>query len=138
MKLIIHRKGATRAFPPGSPELHPRYSMTGQPVLVPGSMGTPSYVLVGTQKGFDESFGSSCHGAGRAMSRRKAMKMMRGENVRSELKKKGILVRSRSMRGVAEEAPYAYKDVNEVVDSMVGTGFVRKIARVVPIAVIKG
>jgi len=138
MKLVVHRKGATRAFPPGSAELHPKYQTTGQPVLVPGSMGTPSYVLVGTQKGFEASFGSSCHGAGRAMSRRQALRSARGEKIQSTLKHQGIIVRSRSMRSIAEEAPSAYKDVNEVVDSMVGTGFVRKIARVYPIAVIKG
>lgn len=138
MKLIVHRKGATRAFPPGSPDLHAKFQKTGQPVLVPGSMGTPSYVLVGTQKGFENAFGSSCHGAGRAMSRKQALKSGRGEKIQSILKQQGIIVRSRSMRSIAEEAPLAYKDVNEVVDSMVGTGFVRKIARVHPIAVIKG
>ncbi len=138
MKLVVHRKGATRAFPPNSSELHPKYQKTGQPVLVPGSMGTPSYVLVGTQKGFDNAFGSSCHGAGRAMSRKQALKTERGERIQSGLKQQGIIVRSRSMRSLAEEAPFAYKDVNVVVDSMVGTGFARKIARVDPIAVIKG
>jgi tRNA-splicing ligase RtcB len=137
-QLIVHRKGATRAFPPGAPELHAKYQSIGQPVLVPGSMGTPSYVLVGTQKGYEECFGSSCHGAGRAMSRRSAMKMMRGEKVQASLKHQGILVRSRSMRGVAEEAPHAYKDVDDVVNSMVSTGFVQRVVRVHPIAVIKG
>lgn len=138
MHLMVHRKGATRAFPAHSPELHPKYRTIGQPVLVPGSMGTSSFVLVGTQEGYENAFGSSCHGAGRAMSRHAALKMTRGEKVQATLKQKGILVRSRSMRGIAEEAPLAYKDVNEVVDAMVGTGYARKVARVEPIAVIKG
>ena len=138
MQLLVHRKGATRAFPAGAPQLHERFRETGQPVLVPGSMGTASYVLVGTPEGYSATFGSCCHGAGRAMSRRQALKSTRGEKVQANLRHQGILVRSRSMRGIAEEAPLAYKDVDEVVQAMTGTGYVRKIARVEPIAVIKG
>ncbi|MDF1515653.1 MAG: RtcB family protein [Anaerolineae bacterium] len=137
-KLLVHRKGATRAFPAGSSELHSRYRETGQPVLVPGSMGTSSYVVVGTPQGLSATFASSCHGAGRAMSRRQALKTTRGEKVQANLRHRGIIVQSRSMRGIAEEAPLAYKDVDEVVAAMVGTGYVRKIARVFPLAVIKG
>ncbi len=138
VKLIVHRKGATRAFPPGHPDLPPVYQKTGQPVLVPGSMGTESYVLVGTQTAMRETFGSSCHGAGRTMSRRAAKKRVRGDKLRSELAYQGIDVQAGSMAGLAEEAPLAYKDVNIVVDSVVGAGIARKVARVRPLAVIKG
>ncbi|MBN1486924.1 MAG: RtcB family protein [Anaerolineae bacterium] len=137
-KVVVHRKGATRAFPPGHASLPPVYQKTGQPVLVPGSMGTASYVLVGTEHAMEETFGSSCHGAGRTMSRRQATRSVRGEEVRSELHKKGIVIRSGSMRGLAEEAPLAYKDVSMVVDSVVGAGIAKKVARVIPVAVIKG
>jgi len=138
MKLVVHRKGATRSFPPGHPELPTAYRETGQPVLVPGSMGTASYVLVGTEEGFGETFGSTCHGAGRTMSRRAAKRKVRGDTVRAELAHQGIVVRSRNMRGLAEEAPLAYKDVDLVVDSVVGAGIARRVARVRPIAVVKG
>ncbi len=138
IKLIVHRKGATRAFPPGHPELTEVYRETGQPVLVPGSMGTASYVLVGTQKAMEETFGSSCHGAGRTMSRRQATRTVRGSKVQSNLAHQGITVRSGSMRGLAEEAPLAYKDVSLVVDSVEGAGIARKVARVRPVAVVKG
>lgn len=137
-RLVVHRKGATRAFPPGHPDLPDIYQKTGQPVLVPGSMGTASYVLAGREEGMDRAFGSSCHGAGRTMSRRAATRKERGENVRSQLNEQGIAVRARSMRGLAEEAPYAYKDVSAVVDSVVGAGLARKVARLKPVAVIKG
>lgn len=136
--LVVHRKGATRAFPPGHPELPLAYQVTGQPVLVPGSMGTASYVLVGTAEGMRQTFGSSCHGAGRTMSRRAATRRVRGEVVRSQLHGRGIEVRARSMRGLAEEAPEAYKDVSLVVEAVAGAGIARKVARVRPIAVIKG
>ncbi|MGC9347797.1 MAG: RtcB family protein [Anaerolineae bacterium] len=137
-RLIVHRKGATRSFPPGHPELSEAYQETGQPVLVPGSMGTSSYVMAGEQASMDLTFGSSCHGAGRTMSRRAATRRKRGEKVREELQEQGVAVRAKSMRGLAEEAPYAYKDVSLVVDSVEGAGIARKIARVHPIGVIKG
>ncbi len=137
-RLIVHRKGATRAFPPGHPDLPEVYKRSGQPVLVPGSMGTASYVLAGREEGMSRTFGSSCHGAGRTMSRRAATRKERGENVRSQLNEQGIAVRARSMRGLAEEAPYAYKDVSAVVDSVVGAGLATKVARLRPVAVIKG
>ncbi len=138
MKVVVHRKGATRAFPPHHPDLPKVYRETGQPVLVPGSMGTTSYVLVGTETAMEETFGSTCHGAGRMMSRNAALKQMRGEQVRSELNQQGIVVRTDSLKGLAEEAPYAYKDVSIVVDSVVGAGIARQVARVRPVAVIKG
>ncbi len=138
LKLVVHRKGATRAFPPGHPDLPAVYRQTGQPVLVPGSMGTASYVLVGTQSGFEETFGSTCHGAGRTMSRNEATRSMRGEAVQEALHKQGIAVRTGSLKGLAEEAPTAYKDVDMVVDSVEGAGIARKVARVRPLAVIKG
>ncbi len=138
MELIVHRKGATRAFPPGHPELPGLYRKTGQPVLVPGSMGTASWVLVGTKRAMEVSFGSTCHGAGRVMSRSKAKRTVRGEQVRAELKREGIVVRAGSMRGLAEEAPFAYKEVDAVVGAVVGAGIARKVARLHPLAVIKG
>ncbi|HQE93506.1 MAG TPA: RtcB family protein [Anaerolineae bacterium] len=138
MKLVVHRKGATRAFPPRHPDLPAVYRETGQPVLVPGSMGTASYVLVGTETALKDTFGSTCHGAGRMMSRNAALKQMRGEQVRSALNQQGIVVRTDSLKGLAEEAPYAYKDVSLVVDSVVGAGIARLVARVRPVAVIKG
>jgi tRNA-splicing ligase RtcB len=119
-------------------ELPEEYRETGQPVLVPGSMGTGSWVLAGTEKSMAQSFGSSCHGAGRTMSRHAAKRAVRGEKLRSELEKEGIHVRAGSMAGLAEEAPMAYKDVDEVVASVAGARIARKIARLVPVAVIKG
>lgn len=138
LKLVVHRKGATRAFPAGHPVLPPAYRGTGQPVLVPGSMGTTSYVLVGTERALQETFGSTCHGAGRMMSRSKALKSRRGEEVRDDLHEQGIVVRTGSLKGLAEEAPEAYKDVSLVVESVVGAGLARLVARVRPLAVIKG
>lgn len=136
--LIVHRKGATRAFPAGHPDLPEIFQLTGQPVLVPGSMGTASYVLAGAPAGLDLTFGSSCHGAGRTMSRSAATRKVRGEEVRAELARQGVVVRAHSMRGLAEEAPLAYKDVDLVVDSVEGAGIARKVVRVHPVAVIKG
>jgi tRNA-splicing ligase RtcB len=138
MKVCVHRKGATRAFGPGAPELPDEYKAIGQPVLVPGSMGTASWVLVGTQASMTQSFGSSCHGAGRLMSRHEAKRNVRGEKLRQDLESDGIHIRARSMAGLAEEAPQAYKDVNQVVDAVVGAGIARKVARLRPQAVIKG
>ncbi|MFN2283847.1 MAG: RtcB family protein [Anaerolineae bacterium] len=138
MRMIVHRKGATRAFPPRHPDLPTVYREIGQPVLVPGSMGTASYVLVGTASAMEDTFGSTCHGAGRTMSRNAARKRARGEKVRADLAQQDIVVRTGSLKGLAEEAPYAYKDVSIVVDSVVGAGLARKVARVRPVAVIKG
>jgi len=138
MKLCVHRKGATRAFPPGHPDVPEDYRDVGQPVLVPGSMGTASYVLAGTQKAMELTFGSACHGAGRVMSRRKARKRVQGSQLRKELETQGIVIRAGSMKGLAEEAPAAYKDVSRVVDVVHGVGLARKVARLRPLAVIKG
>jgi tRNA-splicing ligase RtcB len=138
MKVCVHRKGATRAFGPGSPELPEIYRETGQPVLVPGSMGTASWVLVGTEKSMQQSFGSTCHGAGRMMSRSKAKKEVHGKDLMEKLERSGIRVRAGSLAGLAEEAPVAYKDVDEVVQTVSKAGIARKVARLVPVAVIKG
>lgn len=124
-KVVVHRKGATRSFP-------------DQPVLIPGSMGTASYVLAGSPEAMEISFGSSCHGAGRVMSRTKAKHQVRGSILKQELERKGIVVRSGSMSGLAEEAPIAYKDVEEVVDVVHGAGLAKKVARLKPVAVCKG
>ena len=138
MEVCVHRKGATRAFGPGSMEIPPEYRKIGQPVLVPGSMGTSSWVLVGTEESMSRSFGSSCHGAGRVMSRKKAKKSVRGDRLIGELEKKGIRIRARSMPGLAEEAPQAYKDVDAVVETVVGAGIAKKVARLRPLVVVKG
>ena len=137
-RLVVHRKGATRAFAPGHADLPDVYRETGQPVLVPGSMGTASYVLVGTQHAMEETFGSTCHGAGRTMSRSQAKREVWGEDLLKRLQQEGIVVQAGSMPGLAEEAPVAYKDVSEVVASVAGAGIARKVARVRPVAVIKG
>ena len=138
MKVCVHRKGATRAFGPHVPGVPAEYWEVGQPVLVPGSMGTASWVLVGTEDSMKKTFGSSCHGAGRVMSRAKAKKTVRGEKLLRQLEGEGIRVRAGSMRGLAEEAPFAYKDVDLVVETVVGAGIARKVARLRPVAVIKG
>lgn len=124
-KLIIHRKGATRAFP-------------DQPVLIPGSMGTASYVLVGTEGSLEQSFGSSCHGAGRRMSRHAAKKIIRGSTLKEELKREGVHIAAGSMSGLAEEAPVAYKDVDEVVEVVHRAGIAKKVAKLKPVVVVKG
>ena len=138
LKVCVHRKGATRAFGPGSPELPAEYQAIGQPVLVPGSMGTASWVLVGTEDSMARSFGSSCHGAGRVMSRHAAKHAVRGEKLRDQLESDGIRIRAGSLAGLAEEAPQAYKDVDQVVQSVIGAGIARKVARLRPLVVIKG
>jgi tRNA-splicing ligase RtcB len=138
MEVCVHRKGATRAFGPGAPGLPSEYQRIGQPVLVPGSMGTGSWVLVGTEASMSRSFGSSCHGAGRVMSRRQAKKTIRGDRLRDSLEKEGIRIRAGSMPGLAEEAPQAYKDVDSVVQTVAGAGIARKVARLRPVAVVKG
>ena len=136
--LFVHRKGATRAFGPGHPDLPDALRSVGQPVLIGGTMGTASYILVGTAEAEKRSFSSACHGAGRAMSRRKAMRTWKGRQVVDELAQRGIIVRSPSLRGVAEEAPGAYKDVDAVVDVTHDAGLARKVARLEPMICIKG
>ena len=138
VKVCVHRKGATRAFGPGSPGLPPEYKKIGQPVIIPGSMGTASWVLVGTQDSMTRSFGSSCHGAGRVRSRSKAKKEVHGDVLRRELETRGIKVRAGSLPGLAEEAPSAYKDVDMVVETVSKAGIAKKVARLKPVAVIKG
>ncbi len=138
MKLCVHRKGATRAFPAGHPDVPQCYRHVGQPVLIPGDMGTASYVLVGTQKAMEESFGTTCHGAGRLMSRKAAKRKIRGSELRDRLEAQGIRVRAGSMAGLAEEAPEAYKDVDRVVEVVHRAGLARKVARLQPLAVMKG
>ena len=138
VKVCVHRKGATRAFGPGAPGLPPEYMAIGQPVIIPGSMGTASWVLAGTEASMQRSFGSSCHGAGRVMSRSQAKKTVRGDELRRELERSGIQVRAGSMPGLAEEAPSAYKDVDAVVETVAAAGIAKKVARLRPVAVIKG
>jgi tRNA-splicing ligase RtcB len=137
-ELCVHRKGATRSFGPGRAELPEAYRAVGQPVIIPGSMGTASYVLVGTAEAEDLSFSSTAHGAGRAMSRQEALRRFRGERIRDELAARGIELLSTSWKGVAEEAAAAYKDVDEVVRVSDEVGLGRIVARVVPIGVMKG
>jgi len=136
-EVIVHRKGATRAFPPGHPEIPRKYREVGQPILIPGSMGTASYVLVGQKEG-EEAFFSTCHGAGRTMSRREAMRRVSGQEVVKSLESKGIIIKCQSLRGIAEEAPMAYKDVDEVVQVVHSAGLSKKVAKLVPTAVVKG
>ncbi len=137
-RLCVHRKGATRAFPPGHPETPAAYREVGQPVLIPGDMGRYSYVLVGTERAYEETFGSTCHGAGRRMSRAAAKKLARGRSVVREMEDQGIFVRADGYATIAEEIPEAYKDVADVVDVVHRAGISRKVARLVPLAVIKG
>jgi len=137
MKLIVHRKGATRAFPAGHPEIPEKYKNTGQPVLIPGSMGTPSYVLIGTEKS-KEAWHTVPHGAGRTMSRHEAMRRVSGQEVVKGLESKGITIKCWSLRGIAEEAPMAYKNIDEVVEVVHNAGLSKKVAKLVPLAVIKG
>jgi len=137
-ELCVHRKGATRAYGPGSEVLPAVYRDIGQPVLVPGSMGTSSWVLVGTEGAMAQTFGSTCHGAGRTMSRHQAKRSVHGAALRQELEAGGIHVRAGSLGGLAEEAPAAYKDVDRVVDVVHGAGIAKRVARLTPLAVIKG
>ncbi|HEV2907317.1 MAG TPA: RtcB family protein, partial [Actinomycetota bacterium] len=136
--LCVHRKGATRAFGPGHPALPDRYRAIGQPVIIPGSMGTASYVLVGTEESVWRSFSSTCHGAGRAMSRTKAKKVMSGQDLKKNLEGQGITLAASQWKMLAEEAPYAYKDVSQVVDACEGAGLSKKVARLRPVGVVKG
>jgi tRNA-splicing ligase RtcB len=136
--VVVHRKGATRSFPAGSSELPAAYKDAGQPVLIPGSMGTASYVLVGTERAMDETFGTVCHGAGRAMSRTAAK---RGRDARAEMRKledQGIILRASTRDGILEEIPEAYKDIDAVVDVVHNAGLARKAARLRPMGVVKG
>jgi tRNA-splicing ligase RtcB (3'-phosphate/5'-hydroxy nucleic acid ligase) len=136
--LCVHRKGATRAFAAGHPDVPEAYRSVGQPVLIPGTMGTSSFVLVGTERAMKETFGTTCHGAGRLLSRKAATKQANGRDLIDDLKKQGVLVRTGSLRGLAEEAPLAYKDVDNVVDVCHRAGLATKVARLRPLAVVKG
>ena len=136
--LYVHRKGATRAFGPGEALLPQGIEKAGQPVLIGGTMGTASYILAGTKENMSLSFGSCCHGAGRAMSRTKAKKRWRGEEIVRTLAEKNIVIKSASYRGVAEEAPGAYKDVDAVVDATEKAGLAKKVARLEPLICVKG
>jgi tRNA-splicing ligase RtcB len=135
--LCVHRKGATRAFGPGHPELPAKYQKTGQPVIIPGDMGRNSYLLAGTKKA-EEAFFSTCHGAGRMLSRAAAIQKARGRSISRELENSGIIVRSAQAGTLAEEMPEAYKDVNEVVKVVAGAGISKQICRMRPLGVIKG
>ena len=137
-RLCVYRKGATRAFGPGRPELPERYRDIGQPVLIPGDMGRCSYVLRGTERAMAETFGSACHGAGRIMSRKRALKAGRGRDLYAEMRERGVTLRAAGKRTVAEEMPEAYKDVSEVVDTVHDAGLALKIARLRPLVVVKG
>lgn len=138
LTVCVHRKGATRAFPAGHPEIPERYRAVGQPVIIPGTMGTYSYIAVGTERAMRETFGTTCHGAGRSLSRTQASKQVSGREVLDQLKRQGIEVRAASLRGLAEEAPLAYKDVNNVIDVCHEAGLSRKVARLAPMGVVKG
>ena len=137
-ELLVHRKGATRAFPAGSDEIPAAYAAVGQPVFIPGSMGTSSFVLAGEPGAMERSFGTTCHGAGRRMSRTGARKEIHGADLRRQLEQQGIVVRSPSNKGLAEEAPFAYKDVERVVEVVERAGLARRVAQLVPIGVVKG
>ena len=137
-KLCVHRKGATRAFPPDHPDVPSDYQSIGQPVLIPGDMGRCSYVLLGTKRAMEETFGSTCHGAGRVMSRHQAIKAAKGRDVVRELENRGIIVRGASRGTIIEEIPDAYKDVTDVVNVVHHAGISRKVAKLLPMGVIKG
>jgi tRNA-splicing ligase RtcB len=137
-KVMVHRKGATRAFPAGRPEVPEAYKDVGQPVLIPGSMGTASYVLVGAEGAMQETFGTTCHGAGRVMSRTAAKKSSFAANAQKRLEEQGIIVRAETRDGITEEIPEAYKDVDEVIDVVHNAGLAKRVARLKPIGVIKG
>ncbi len=137
-KLVVHRKGSTRAFPPGHPELPEAYRAMGQPVLIPGDMGRASFVLLGTERAMAETFGSTCHGAGRLMSRHQAIRKAKGRSIRREMEDKGIFVRSAGREILAEEMPEAYKDISNVVDVVHNAGIATKVVRLRPMGVVKG
>jgi tRNA-splicing ligase RtcB len=137
-EVVVHRKGATRAFPAHHPKVPDAYRETGQPVLIPGDMGRYSYVLVGTEKALQETFGSTCHGAGRLMSRHAAKKIAKGHNVIAELAEMGVTVKGAGRATLVEEIPQAYKDVEDVVRVVHEAGIASKVARLRPLGVIKG
>jgi tRNA-splicing ligase RtcB len=137
-KLVVHRKGATRAFPPGHSELPAVYRNLGQPVLIPGDMGRASFVLIGTEKAMNETFGSTCHGAGRVMSRHQAIRQAKGRAIWREMEDRGIIVRAAGRETLAEEMSEAYKDVSNVVEVVHNAGISLKVARLRPMGVIKG
>jgi tRNA-splicing ligase RtcB len=136
--VCVHRKGATRAFPAGHPDVPERYRAIGQPVIIPGDMGRASWVLVGGPRSLERSFGTTCHGAGRCLSRTAATRAARGRSIRAELERVGVVARCRSREGLAEEQPAAYKDVDLVVDVVHRAGLSTKVARLRPLGVIKG
>lgn len=136
--MVVHRKGATRAFPPGHPETPAAYKNMGQPVIIPGTMGTASYILIGNEKAMALTFGSTAHGAGRFMSRSQAKRTYFGKDVQNNLAKEGIIVRATTGMVIAEEAPGAYKDVDEVVEVSHAVGIATKAVRLRPLGVIKG
>jgi tRNA-splicing ligase RtcB len=138
LSVCVHRKGATRAFPAGHPDIPDAYRKVGQPVLIPGDMGRGSYIALGTEAAMQTTFGSTCHGAGRVQSRAAAKRSQRGADVVRALADRGITVRAGSMGGLAEEASEAYKDVDEVVDITHQAGISRKIVRTLPMGVVKG
>ena len=138
IRLAVHRKGATRAFPPGHPELPVHYRETGQPVIIPGDMGRASYVLAGTQQAMEETFGSTCHGAGRVLSRHAAKKALKGKSIQEEINKYGIYARAASKATLVEEIPMAYKDIDDVVEVVHKAGIARLVVRLRPLGVIKG
>jgi tRNA-splicing ligase RtcB len=137
-KVCVHRKGATRAFPAGHPDVPAVYREVGQPVLIPGDMGRCSYILVGTERAMEETFGSTCHGAGRLMSRTQAIKQSRGRAIAQEMEQRGVIVMAEGRATLAEEVPEAYKDVSDVVEVVHQAGISRKVARLRPLGVIKG
>jgi tRNA-splicing ligase RtcB len=138
VKVCVHRKGATRAFVAGHPDMPHRYKSIGQPVLIPGDMGTHSYLLLGTEKAMTDTFGSTCHGAGRLMSRTAAIQKTRGRSIEKELMNQGIFVMCASDEVLHEEVPEAYKDIDMVVEAVHGAGISRKVCRVRPVGVVKG
>ena len=137
-EVCVHRKGATRAFPAGHPDIPDQYRAVGQPVIIPGDMGRASWVLVGGPQSLERSFGTTCHGAGRCLSRTAATKAAQGRDIRAELERAGVIARSRSREGLTEEQPAAYKDVDVVVDVVHRAGLSLKVARLTPLGVIKG
>jgi tRNA-splicing ligase RtcB len=137
-QLLVHRKGATRAFGPGSPDLPPQYKAFGQPVLIGGTMGTASYILAGTAESEKLAFSSACHGAGRSMSRTAASKQWQGKQLIAQLAEKKIIIKSKSMRGLAEEAPDAYKNVSAVVEATSNAGLALKVVKLTPVICVKG
>ena len=137
-ELVVHRKGATRSFGPNRPEVNEVYKNVGQPIFIPGSMATASYVLVGTDSALEKSFGSTAHGAGREMSRKEAIRSFRGEKIAREMEQRNILVKAASWKGIAEEAAPAYKDINEVAKVSNEAGLGKAVARLTPLGVVKG